>query len=254
MRKYIKTVTVTGASDDTSFEDMAAIQARFPFVEWGILHSERMAGKSNRFPTDKWLINSINFSEDTFRLNLSVHLCGNVVKTFLTKPFVEINKSISKEDYEFFDRFVMLSIILDNKVVNRVQINTHGEKHKYDIDAIESYLNFAPHVEFIAQYDGVNDYIHKLYDRGHTNISALYDLSHGAGVLPEDWDEPLDGIFTGYAGGLSPDNLEEQLKKLDDVASIRHIWIDAETWLRTNDQFDLDKVVKFLEIAESRII
>jgi hypothetical protein len=57
-------------------------------------------------------------------------------------------------------------------------------------------------------------------------------------------------------GGLSPDNLEEQLLKLDEVVGSDTIWIDAETHLRSNGDeiFDLEKVKQFLEVAKSRVI
>lgn len=246
MKKYIKTVTVTGASDDTSIKGMEDIQARFPFVEWGILFSRKMAGKSNRFPSEDWFVDLKDCVQNHgLRLNLAAHLCGQLVNVFL-------NQKCSGSSL-LSDPSAWISYLIEDSVFNRVQINTHGERHKYDLEAIESYLKFAPNVEFITQFDNVNDYIFELEHAGYTNISALYDLSHGAGVLPEGWHKPLSGIFTGYAGGLSPDNLEEQLQKLDNIVN-EPIWIDAETWLRTDDLFDLEKVVKFLEIAKSRVI
>lgn len=245
MKKYIDKVTVTGASDETSFDDMIEIQKEFPFVEWGILLSKRSAGVVNRFPSYDWFnqlrIEKQNPDSKYRSLRLSGHLCGSLVNEFLVRDLN--NFGVASNQYltpEWFDR---------------IQINTHGEKTKYDIDAVFSNVYNNPHIEFIAQYDKVNDYIHKLHSFGVKNISALYDLSHGAGVLPKQWDSPLEGIRTGYAGGLSVDNLEEQLLVLDGViGDTKSIWIDAETWLRTNDKFDLNLVVKFLEIAKSRVV
>ena len=80
------------------------------------------------------------------------------------------------------------------------------------------------------------------------------------GVLPDKWPEP-NGDYCGYAGGLSPDNLAEQLEKIDKAITNKDggfyaIWIDAETHLRSpdNQRFDLDKVVKFLETSEPWVI
>jgi len=255
MKQYIKTVTVTGASDDTEFDDMIKIQQEFPFVEWGILYSNRVAGKNKRFPSNDWLRELDKFNETSNQLNLSVHLCGEAVNKVLTNFYLDnnvcgnLNCSL-KDDLGCRSIF---NFIFQISGLNRVQINTHGEKHEYDIRVIEKYIAFSPHIQFIAQYDNVNNYIHELNDLGYSNISALYDLSHGAGVLPDSWSKPLNDIFTGYAGGLSVDNLEEQLSKLDSLIDTP-IWIDAETWLRTEDNFDLNKVVRFLEIAKTRVI
>ena len=80
----------------------------------------------------------------------------------------------------------------------------------------------------------------------------LFDLSGGAGILPESWPK-AKGEYCGYAGGLSPENLEEQLEKIKCVVDEdQKIWIDVETHVRSSDdkQFDLDKVRKFLEISK----
>lgn len=243
MKKFIKQVTVTGASDDTSFEDMLKIQEEFPFVEWGILLSRRQAGITKRFPSFEWINKLHILIQNCIKyrfpkpLKLSGHLCGEFVNEILTK-------NIGNE---------MIENLIYSDMFDRIQINTHGEKYVVDIEKLECTVKFAPHVQFIAQYDNINSYIHNLNNLGYNNIAALYDLSHGAGVLPESWDKPLEGIYTGYAGGLSPENLEEQLQKIEEQVN-EPIWIDAETWLRTNDRFDLDKVRQFLKIAESRVI
>ena len=238
MKKYIDKVTVTGTSDDTSYDDMIAIQKEYPFVEWGILLSRSQAGRSWRFPSMEWLQKC---QWDDTQLNMSGHLCGKFVNEILMG------------DRENADLRWNL-----NWHFKRIQINTHGIKHKWDKTKFFSeILEKYPNIQFIFQYDEANkNIVEETQAAGYKNISALYDLSHGAGVLPAEWNPPLEELYTGYAGGLSPDNLESQLKILDQVASNEVIWIDAETHLRSNgDQiFDLDKVVKFLEIAKSRII
>jgi hypothetical protein len=87
------------------------------------------------------------------------------------------------------------------------------------------------------------------------NISALFDLSHGAGVLPETWPKPLT-IPCGYAGGLSPEIVARQIERVSALVGDKHIWIDAETKLRSpNDLlFDLEKVRTFLEVAKPWVV
>ena len=181
MKQYLKTVTVTGASDDTSIDEMIEIQKEFPFVEWGILLSNRMSGKSNRFPSEKFihtLFERVHESETG--LKLSAHFCGSMVNDFLEKEIVMNFKN------------AVISNMFD-----RIQINTHGEPHKYNLDALAYNIGGYKHIQFIAQYDKVNSYVHELDLMRFSNIAALYDLSHGAGVLPSEWDLPLDGIYTG---------------------------------------------------------
>ena len=82
------------------------------------------------------------------------------------------------------------------------------------------------------------------------NCSTLFDLSHGAGVLPEQWPKPLPGIRCGYAGGLSPDNIKEQLTLISAAVGDTPIWIDMETHVRSNNDrlFDLGKVEQVLKV------
>ena len=87
------------------------------------------------------------------------------------------------------------------------------------------------------------------------NISALFDLSHGTGVLPDQWPATLNFVKCGYAGGLSPENLELQIKAIERIVGDTPIWIDMETHVRSNmdAQFDLSKVRTCLEIS-SRVV
>ena len=115
----------------------------------------------------------------------------------------------------------------------------------------------------IFQYDTVNtnamlacvgQHVHDEYESADLGIAALYDLSHGAGVLPEEWSHPLarTAIPCGFAGGLSPENVASQIEKILLVMGDTPFWIDAETHLRSDGdrQFDLAKVRRFLEAAK----
>lgn len=238
MKKYIKQVTVTGASDDTSYDEMSRIQEKYPYVEWGILLSASQAGRSWRFPTTEWIQKS---QWDNRSINMSGHLCGKWVKEILLGDLETSAQLRWWLGWHF----------------KRIQINTHGIKHKWDKDKFFEVLTKYPDIQFIFQYDEVNkEIVETVQAAGFKNISALYDLSHGAGVLPAEWNPPLEELYTGYAGGLSPCNLEAQLSILDQVVSSEQVWIDAETHLRSNGDvnFDLDKVESFLETAKSRII
>lgn len=44
-----------------------------------------------------------------------------------------------------------------------------------------------------------------------SNLSLLYDESMGLGVTCSAWSAPHAGVPCGYAGGLSPENIKEQV-------------------------------------------
>jgi hypothetical protein len=92
-------------------------------------------------------------------------------------------------------------------------------------------------------------------DKG-LNLAVLFDRSGGKGILPDKWPEPLfPKVYHGYAGGLGPDTLEEEIPKILEASRDQTIWIDMESRVRSEDdeQFDLEKVRLCLEICERHI-
>ena len=236
----LKQVTITGADNSIDYNDLFKITKDYPFVEWGILLSKNSEGYS-RFPTWDWIEGLI--TEKPPGVNLSGHLCGSWVRNIVGGGLEFIN---AKRDLAYgFGRY---------------QLNFHGNRHGLSnpeafIKAL-FHLTALYHQQIIFQWDGVNEILyHKarsIYGQ-QSSIEAvvLYDVSGGTGVLPEKWPEPM-GDYCGYAGGLSPENLQSQLAKLKPIVKENPIWIDAETHLRSecDKQFDLAKVVRFLEFAK----
>jgi phosphoribosylanthranilate isomerase len=90
---------------------------------------------------------------------------------------------------------------------------------------------------------------------------VLFDASCGRGKSPQAWATPFCcgdiAIDTGYAGGISPENIESVL----DAAAIavrgsriktHRYWIDMQSGVRTGKQFDLRKVERVLKIVARR--
>jgi phosphoribosylanthranilate isomerase len=104
----------------------------------------------------------------------------------------------------------------------------------------------------IDQYkNGFDDILKALKDI--PNHAILFDESAGRGVAPSSWSRPLDDHVCGYAGGISPDNIRTVLENLQTVVDDKPFWVDMETGVRTNDQFDLEKVRKVLSISKEFI-
>jgi hypothetical protein len=228
----ITKVTITGADDSIEPIELAKLSQEFPFVEWGILVSKNNYG-TPRFPSLTWLQKLRGLKHDVKDLKLSCHLCGSFVRD-LVKGNDMIIQIMGPMWYIF----------------ERVQINFHAIPHEHSNQMIGIFSKFA-NQQFIFQYDGVNDHIVKKAFNEGCNMSALFDKSGGAGILPAQWPQLLEGIPCGYAGGLSPDNVEEQIKIIEGIVGETEIWIDVETHVRSNmdSLFDLTKVRKFLEIS-----
>lgn len=239
----ITKVTVTGADDSISPRTLIEIAEEFPFVEFGILLSKNQLG-CTRFPSADWLreLQRVCDSIPKFGLNLSGHICGRWVREILLGkwPLEELTALLGPDFYDH--------------LFSRWQLNTHGASHEWRPEFIGGLkLIEAWPATVIFQYDEVNkEVLAAAVDSGAKNISALFDLSHGAGVLPDFWPGLLPGVPCGYAGGLSPENVAEQCRKIQLCVGEASIWIDTETHLRCESGrfFDLHKVRDFLRNAQ----
>jgi hypothetical protein len=232
-------VTVTGADNGTDPADLAKLSERYPFVEWGILLSHKAvdAGGIARFPGKPWLLNYATYRAHPMRT--SGHLCGGWVRDLCLGGRV------------FRNEMYPLDLCFD-----RVQLNFHAYAHTFRPEGASALKDWQQHgpEEFIFQADGVNNAVALEAFRAGVKAVPLFDLSGGAGVLPPRWPKSTGG-YVGYAGGLSPDNLEVELEKIAEAADGNQFWIDVETHVRSdNDQlFDLAKVERFLEIAAPHV-
>lgn len=193
----------------------------------------------NRFPSENWLLALANFKKHAgSELALSCHLCGSWVREILVGKHNFLHE-LTPEVWSIFDR---------------VQINTHAEVHEYSDNGIAK-LNLFPDKQFIFQIDNVNTHLLAMAKEAEVNYAGLFDLSHGIGKLPENWPDLITGVECGYAGGLGPENLKEQIERIEEKAGNTTIWIDMETRVRSNNdrQFDLSKVIQCLEIAKPYI-
>ncbi|OGW72575.1 MAG: hypothetical protein A3J72_03120 [Nitrospirae bacterium RIFCSPHIGHO2_02_FULL_40_19] len=232
--KIVRVVTVTGADDSIRPEELISIAKDYPFVEFGILLSKKQQG-NKRFPSRNWW-EELYILWRKNKLALSGHLCGEWVrKLCLGIP-------------SFFEEFGYT-----RKMFSRFQLNFHAEHHPVDdkklSDLIRQYHCYKP---IIFQMDGVNEKIfYSLDARWEITAFPLFDQSGGNGLLPGEWPKQPPNQYCGYAGGLSPDNLQQEMERISKVAP-GPIWIDAETLLRSEDDkvFNLEKVRRFLEAAK----
>lgn len=232
----IKYVTMTGADDKTSIEGMAKLSSRFEFAEWGILFSQARAGVP-RYPSLDWVESLRSFPW----VNYSAHLCGKWVSDAMKLGVVTFLND------DMLDLF------------GRVQLNMGKDRLRSALDPERGELlwqSLSDSTQFILGGNYPDTVDPRLFFV--SEVYPIFDASGGCGDLAKEWRAPwvVDGtpLFCGYAGGLSPENLEEQLSLIDKVCEVKEteIWIDAESGLRNDkDEFDLGKCEQFLEIAKS---
>ena len=237
----LKTVTFTGADDHTHIPALRELSQKYPFVEWGILVSAKHTGVSPRYPSPAWITDLQRDQELCASMKLSLHVCGRWVRQLL------MGKPEEFEATRYLDMF------------SRVQLNFHGEANEFLPDSFARTVS-AWGKDIIMQLDGEmgNEYLESLYE-DERDAYGLFDVSGGAGITPDEWPSPIymrdpdSYAYHGYAGGLGPHNLAEEIPKILAASKGAPIWIDMETHVRTKERFDLRLVQQCCEIAQEFI-
>lgn len=230
----IDKVTISGADDKVSPSWMWDMQEMYPFVEWGILVSQKRAGQS-RYPSENWMMNL------PYQVKVSLHLCGQVCRDFVDDPKQE-RLYIANGDH--FDR-VQLNVAFKEQI-----------DYLSKLQRIEKVAEQLPQKAIIIPYNKMNKTVVDTWlGTGEIpeNIHFLYDSSGGRGRVISSIEKPLLN-YTGYAGGIDPDNIVTICSILTNEISADNVWIDMESGVRTNDELDLKKVEKVLSICAKYIL
>jgi hypothetical protein len=227
----IKTVTLTGADESVKPEDVFQLNQDYPDlnVEWGLLLSKSKEGKQRRYPSRQWM------EEFCAKAPEAVALSGHVQGRWL-KDMAEGNFTLPGDRPLIWER------------LNRIQLNFHSVPAHVDTTFLMALGKYDK--QFIIQMDGINDALFVRALLANLNVAPLFDRSAGQGLLPDQWPMPMPVKYNGYAGGLGPENVEEELKRIDAVAGDEIIWIDMETKIRSGgeeDKFDLSRCRQVLD-------
>ena len=227
----IQHLTITGADSQTPIEKMVSLSEAFPFLEWGILLSKKSLGKIS-YPDLEWLDRLISVSSS---INISGHICGIWLHEILQSRFPGELIPIG---------FKRMQINLA-RYIPRVRIQNLKKSLPHDKSYILQVGEYYQQGISLAR-----DLIHANYQ-----VAILYDVSGGSGITPDEWKVFPDDIQVGYAGGLGPDNLLSELKKLESIDRNRSIWIDIQAGIRTDDRRGIDfrKIRNCCEIVSSLI-
>ena len=139
-------------------------------------------------------------------------------------------------------------------IVRRIQINVPpAAAHDASVIDMAHMMDVNRDYRFIVQYNAKTaDLVGRLNQVG-AKFSPLYDASGGRGLSPDSWQKPVfDTRMQGYSGGISPENVAENLNKISSVVSADHdVWIDAEGKLKTDDRFDIMRARQYIINAEN---
>lgn len=220
--------TLTGADDSIDHADLWQLASLFRpgLVEWGILYSASNQGVG-RYPSFEWIEKLVAMMGKPGTPRFSLHICGRAVEHFL----------------EGVGHVTQIA-----RAFPRVQINFRSRDHHLDI--IKAMMDRNSDKTIITQHNYANAALWRNL-REFNNHAILFDESGGRGLSPITWPSAIDGVASGYAGGLGLSNIEQELPCIQRAAGGDvGFWIDAEGKLRdTQDRFDLRVVRQYLDLV-----
>lgn len=223
----MKYCTLTGADDSASIDDLWALGRKFPFVEWGVLYSIAQQGHG-RYPSFDWIDHLTERMDLKSGPGFALHICGRAVGEFLSDTNMHLRR-----------------ITRDLRYFRRIQLNFRAGT--YDPGIVKAGVARHPYQTIITQHNPVNAPLLPFL-AGARNHAVLFDGSGGRSIRCNAWAPTLSGVECGYAGGLGPDNLGDELPRIHQAANGQPYWIDMEGSLRNgSDRFDLGQATRCLE-------
>ena len=226
----LKHITFTGIDAKTDLNLLEEIQKNYPIAEFGVLVSKKWRENGNRYFNPSYLPALKNRS-----LNLSAHLCGRIVRDAVIGNMESFKNWLNGND----------------SIFNRCQLNVSTMKNSPDefiyCGEITKFFN-----EVILQQKSAERCKLFINSPKDYHVTTLLDASGGHGIDTEIVPLSIDHKV-GYAGGITPDNVGEKLSFLMENNDVKDFWIDMESGVRTDDWFDVDKVIKVLETCDSII-
>ena len=201
---------------------------------------------SDGMPRNVWFKELLHQAYDIQKLNLAIHINNDWANDIC------VNGKIPDEIINFLGAHNSAK----KPAIKRIQINMPVlTADNINPAAVARIIHDFCTREFIFQYnDSTKSAVEKLHQTG-AKFSLLFDASGGKGAQPDKWEKPIYETHPmGYAGGISPDNVVDTLRKINAVVpQKRRIWIDAEGRLKSNNLFD-EKMKFDIELARSYII
>lgn len=219
--KLISFVGVDTKTDLKSIEEINSHDFNFE-LEFGVLHSEKQT--SNRYPGYDFCNRFLTQCKDH---NTSLHLCGQeAIEKYLSKDNdmmklcsnagrIQLNMNIRKVDS--YDE-------LSTKLIDMM----NNENHSIVLQVNENKKVFT---EVILE---------KIPSHLNNKLSLLYDASGGFGKALSVIEPAFKNNFTGYAGGINPDNVKDIINLIE-VNVDSPYYIDMESGIRDDDWFSIEK-------------
>lgn len=245
----IRYITCSDPRNHNTHDEMFDLWKMDPRVEIAVqMHPGKVSPDTERYKWIKQLVDKMSDDVTTKDVcNLAIHvnndwcdeICNGTVPVALQPLFNA-------------DRFILQHITCLQPVVKRIQLNMPQKTaENFNAQKLKNLIEYYEDKEFIIQYKPTTiNAVQQLHKIG-AKFSLLFDESGGTGRDAGVWRAPVYPYFhyQGYSGGMSPENVAENLTKISRVAGAHTIWIDAEGKLKTDDKFDCARAAAYIKNA-----
>ena len=234
----LRYITCSDPRENNKISDIVEL-AKLPNAEIAVqCHPSKMlAGQ----PRNVWFNKLLRVARNEVDMNLAIHINKEWADSICAHGRIP----------DIISQWINLKTSTGKPVIKRIQLNMPQTTAKnIDVNGIVMMLHYFHNRKFIFQYKDSNvDAISSLHrvvnafnksvcENQQLNFSLLFDASGGRGIAPKEWREPVYKEHPmGYSGGMSPDNVVENLNKINTVVpQKREIWVDAEGKLKSPQQ------------------
>jgi phosphoribosylanthranilate isomerase len=254
-KMYLDNITITGADDHVDRNALYELSDKYSFVTWGILYYSEKEG-TPRYPSKEWVEKFDRYAPEFVQRN--VHLCGSNARDFC-------NGDLSIVRYSAYGspRYDSIQVNIPDGMLTF--------KSPYEI--ADLFIRSSKIITTIIQMNKNNKRIIEALQKreGGNFVNILFDESRGKGIYKDinitpEIHELLGKSRCGFAGGINPDNIVDVMNAISRISNLHYevwselmgsyyhlppsSWIDIESGVRTNNEFDLEKVKQLLEIVD----
>lgn len=232
--KNLSLVSFVGVDEKTDFAELERISnayAGLGFVEWSVLFSDsKSIGNYARYPSYKFCKEFLEKSASTNYVHSSLHLCGSVIERYLEKE---------KDVMELCQK------------AQRIQLNLNIKDypdHQKLTERLWSVLKQYGHSIILQQNKTKAKFMEVFLKENIFPISILHDGSGGFGREITEVVMPDETYFTGYAGGIKPENAAKIVSLIESSnTNNKRYYIDMESGVRIDNVFSLEKCQQVID-------
>jgi hypothetical protein len=234
--KNLSLVSFVGVDEQTDFSELEKISnavAGLGFIEWSVLYSDSKSQTNHtRYPSYSFCKEFLEKSSKTNYVHGSLHLCGSVIERYLNKEqdVMELCKN-----------------------AQRIQLNLNIKEypdHTKLTERLWSVVKQFGHSIILQQNKTKEKFMQVFLAQEFfpVPISILHDGSGGFGREITQAVPPDEKYFTGYAGGIKPENVVNIVNLIENNnPDNKKYYIDMESGVRTDNIFSLEKCGQVLD-------